>query len=268
MKKIALLSFDVEEFDMPYEYGGKPNMQQQLATSNEGLQKLLPVLDQYNAQVTFYTTGVYASAMPDQIKKMSETHEIASHNHYHSAHKKEDLFSSKKILESITNQEVIGFRMPRMAPVPNQDLIEAGYKYNASVNPCWLPGRYDMRHISRTPFVEENLLQFPASVSPKFRIPLFWIAFHSFPLLFFFFLIKCVAKKDGFVHLYFHPWEFTDYHKAQDGAKYPFYLKLNNGEKMLKRFKELLKFLEKEGFEFKTTESFLKDKFTTAPKNL
>jgi peptidoglycan/xylan/chitin deacetylase (PgdA/CDA1 family) len=259
--KIALLSFDVEEFDMPFEYGGNPTMEQQIATSNEGLNALLPVLERYQAKATFYTTGVYATAKPEQIKKISESHEIASHNHYHSSHKKEDLFSSRKILETITNQSVTGFRMPRMAPVPDQDLIDAGYKYNASVNPCWLPGRYDMRHISRTFFKKNNLLQFPASVSPGFRIPLFWIAFHNFPLWFFFYLCKRVTQKDRYLHLYFHPWEFTEYTKTNEGAQYPFYLHRNNGQKMLKRFEKLMLFLKKEGFEFQTTGNFLKDKF-------
>jgi peptidoglycan/xylan/chitin deacetylase (PgdA/CDA1 family) len=259
--KIALLSFDVEEFDIPFEYGGNPSMEQQIATSNQGLEKLLPVLEKFQAKATFYTTAVYAEAEPERIKKMSQTHEIASHNHYHSSHKKEDLFSSKKILERITQKPVLGFRMPRMVPVPNQDLTEAGYQYNASVNPCWLPGRYDMRHISRTFFKQNNLLQFPASVSPKFRIPLFWIAFHNFPLWFFFYLCKRVAKKDGYLHLYFHPWEFTAYTKANDGAQYPFYLHRNNGEKMCQRFEKLMVFLKKEGFEFQTTGSFLKDNF-------
>jgi hypothetical protein len=35
--KIAILSFDVEEFDMPFEYGGNPPMEEQIATSNQGL---------------------------------------------------------------------------------------------------------------------------------------------------------------------------------------------------------------------------------------
>lgn len=262
--KIALLSFDVEEFDMPFEYGGNPTMEEQIATSNEGLTKLLPLLKQFNAKSTFYCTGVYATAQPEQIKEVSEFHEIASHNHYHSAHKKEDLTTAKKILETITNKEVIGFRMPRMAPVSDQDLLDAGYQYNASVNPCWLPGRYDYRHISRTYFVENNLMQFPAAVSPKYRIPLFWIAFHNFPLPFFFYLCKRVIEKDGYLHLYFHPWEFTDYTKSKNGAKYPFYLHRNNGDKMLKRFEKLLQYLKKEGYEFQTTGTFLKDKIKAA----
>jgi peptidoglycan/xylan/chitin deacetylase (PgdA/CDA1 family) len=256
--KIALLSFDVEEFDMPFEYGGNPSMEEQITTSNEGLGKLLHVLEEFKAKATFYCTGVYANAKPEQIKKISELHEIASHNHYHSSHKKEDLHTSKQILETITNKKIVGFRMPRMAPVSDQELINAGYKYNASVNPTYLPGRYDMRHVSRTYFIENSLMQFPASVSPKYRIPLFWIAFHNFPLWFFFYLCKKVTKKDGYLHLYFHPWEFTNYTQSKNGAKYPFYLHRNNGEKMLKRFKKLMSFLKKNGYEFQTSGEFLK----------
>jgi peptidoglycan/xylan/chitin deacetylase (PgdA/CDA1 family) len=255
--KIALLSFDVEEFDMPFEYGGNPTMEEQIATSKAGLNKLL---QKYNAKSTIYCTGVFATAEPEAIKTISDFHEIASHNHYHSSHKKEDLIHSKTILETITGKKVIGFRMPRMAPVPNEDLLEAGYQYNASINPCWLPGRYDMRHIARTFFKENNLLQFPAAVSPKYRIPLFWIAFHNFPLWFFFYLCKRVVNKDGYLHLYFHPWEFTGYTKLNNGAKYPFYLHRNNGDKMAKRFETLLIYLTKKGYTFQTTGDFLKDK--------
>jgi len=255
--KIALLSFDIEEFDMPFEYGGKPTMEEQIATSTTGLETIVSVLDKYHAKATFYCTGVYASAKPELIKKLSNKHEIASHNHYHSSHKEADLRTSKAILERITAQEVVGFRMPRMAPVSDKALLEAGYLYNASVNPTYLPGRYDYRHISRTFFRQNDLIHFPASVSPKFRVPLFWIAFHNFPLAYFFYLCKKVVATDGYLHLYFHPWEFTDYHLAKDGAKYPFYLHRNNGKKMAERFDKLMEFLNKEGFEFRTSKALL-----------
>jgi peptidoglycan/xylan/chitin deacetylase (PgdA/CDA1 family) len=255
--KIALLSFDVEEFDMPFEYGGNPPMEEQIATSTKGLETIVSILEKYQAQATFYCTGVYATAKPALIKELSKNHEIASHNHYHSRHKKEDLSTSKAILEQITYKEVVGFRMPRMAPIADKDLVEAGYLYNASVNPTYLPGRYDYRHISRTFFTQNNIIHFPASVSPKFRVPLFWIAFHNFPLAYFFYLCKKVAEADGYLHLYFHPWEFTDYHLAKDGATYPFYLHRNNGKKMAKRFDKLMAFLVKEGFKFRTSKELL-----------
>lgn len=255
--KIALLSFDVEEFDMPFEFGGQPTIDEQIATSNQGLNAVSDILAQFHASATFYCTGVYAQAQPEQIRHLSKQHEIASHNHYHSSHKKADLSTSKAILEGITGKPVKGFRMPRMAPIADADLVEAGYLYNASINPTYLPGRYDYRHISRTTFTQNNLVHFPASVSPRWRIPLFWIAFHNFPLAYFFHLCKQVAQADGYVHLYFHPWEFTDYTQLPNGAKYPFYLHRNNGKQMRARFTKLMRFLQQEGFSFQTTQAFL-----------
>lgn len=254
----ALLSFDVEEFDMPFEFGGKPSIEEQIATSTQGLEIFLPILEKFKAESTFYCTAVYAQHKPKIIKQISQRHEIASHNYYHSAHKTEDLLASKAVLEGITGKTIKGFRMPRMAPVADADLLQAGYEYNASINPTYLPGRYDYRHISRTIFEQNGLTHVPASVSPQFRVPLFWIAFHNFPLQYFFFLCKQVAQKDGYLHLYFHPWEFTDYTKIPNGAKYPFYLHRNNGKKMQERFEKLMDFLQKEGFEFKSTAGFLK----------
>ena len=257
--KIALLSFDVEEFDFPFEYGGHPTMEEQISTSRSGLNKLIPVLKKYNAKSTMYCTGFFASAQPEIIKEISSFHEIASHNYYHSSHTTGDLTSSREILEKFSEKKVIGFRMPRMAAVSDQDLLNAGYTYNASICPTYLPGRYDCRHVPRTLFKNNNLIQFPTSVSVKYRIPLFWIAFHNLPLWFFFFLCKRVVKNDGYVHLYFHPWEFTDYTKINNGARYPFYLHRNNGAKMLKRFEMLLEFFRNEGFKFQTTGDFLEN---------
>ncbi len=255
--KIALLSFDVEEFDMPLEYKGNPTLEKQIKTSTDGLDILIKLLTQYKTIATFYCTGVFAQQKPLIIKELSKNHEIASHNFFHSSHKKEDLLASKELLSSITQQKIVGFRMPRMAPIDDQDLAEAGYQYNSSINPTWLPGRYDNRHISRNHFKQNGLLHFPASVSPKLRIPLFWIAFHNLPLAVYFWLIKRTLAKDGYVHLYFHPWEFTEYTHENNGAKYPFYLKRNNGKKMAKRFEKLLIFLKKEGCNFQTTSQFL-----------
>ncbi|WP_337042833.1 polysaccharide deacetylase family protein [Emticicia sp. 17c] len=259
--KIAILSFDVEEFDMPFEYGGNPPMDEQIDTSTTGLENILPVLADYQAEATFYCTGVYASSKPEIIQEMSRTHEIASHNYFHSTHKKEDLLNSRKVLEEITNKEVKGFRMPRMAPVSDADLLAAGYSYNASYNPTYLPGRYDYRHIPRTVFQQNGLIHIPASVSPNLRLPLFWIAFHNYPLPYFLYLCQKVVEADGYLHLYFHPWEFTNYTKLPNGAKYPFYLHRNNGSAMLERFKKLMAFLQKEGFTFKTTSWLLEQPY-------
>ncbi|MBP6386682.1 MAG: polysaccharide deacetylase family protein [Pseudarcicella sp.] len=255
--KVVVLSFDVEEFDMPYEYGGDLNLKNQIEISSKGLDSITKLLDENNIKATFYCTGVFAQNKSEKIKDLSVNHEIASHNFYHSSHKNEDLLSSRSFLQNITDQKIAGFRMPRLAKVDNAILEEAGYQYNSSINPTWLPGRYNNLNISRKVFVQNNLIQFPVSVSPKFRIPLFWIAFHVLPLWMYLYLIKQNLRSDGYVHFYFHPWEFTDYHLEQNGAKYPFYLKKNNGKKMTERFEKLIKFLQKEGCVFQTTSEFL-----------
>ncbi len=85
--------------------------------------------------------------------------------------------------------------MPRMMPVDEKEVEKAGYSYNSSINPTFLPGRYNNLKVSRTYFKEGNVTQVPASVSPNFRIPLFWLSFHNFPLFFYKKLASDCLKK-------------------------------------------------------------------------
>jgi peptidoglycan/xylan/chitin deacetylase (PgdA/CDA1 family) len=254
--KTALLSFDVEEFDMPFEYGGKPEMQEQIATSYQGLQSITSVLEKYNATATFYCTGVYALAKTEQIRDLSQKHEIASHNHYHSSHKKEDLSTSKAILENITQQEVVGFRMPRMHPVDEKEIFKAGYIYNSSINPTFLPGRYNNLDKPRTYFMQDGVLQIPASVSPLVRFPLFWLSFHNLPLKIYTWLAKITHKKDKYLNLYFHPWEFTDL-TDKERFGFPNYVSKNSGNQMIQRMDTFIGNLKRENYSFCTISNFV-----------
>lgn len=84
--------------------------------------------------------------------------------------------------------------MPRMMEVEAAEVEKAGYTYNSSVNPTWLPGRYNNLKVSRRYFPQGNVLQIPASVSP-WRIPLFWLSFHNFPVSVYRYLAKRAIKK-------------------------------------------------------------------------
>jgi len=114
------------------------------------------------------------------------------------------------LLEEIIQKPVKGLRMPRMRQVPLTDIKEAGYSYDASIHPTWLPGRYNNFHLPRTKYSELGLIRIPASVSPNFRIPLFWLSFKNFPYAMYIKLALQTLKKDGYLSLYFHPWEFTN----------------------------------------------------------
>ncbi|MDB5195900.1 MAG: polysaccharide deacetylase [Flaviaesturariibacter sp.] len=246
-----LLSFDVEEFDLPLEYGQSISIEEQLQIGYNGLQVITDILNGPGVSTTLFTTAFFAGHFSNAIKQLSERHEIASHTFYHTRYTDDDLLQSRLELERIIGKPVTGLRMPRMKAVEAATVLEAGYIYNSSINPTWLPGRYDNRHVSRRPFLEKGLLQFPVSVTPQ-RIPLFWLAFKNLPYPVFRKLALQTLRKDGYLCLYFHPWEFTDLSEY----KLPFYVKSGSKGNLLQKLKHLVKDFSAEG-EFVGMQDFI-----------
>src|SRR5471030_71025 len=208
------LGFDVEEFDMPFEYGKTLPFSEQLSISTTGTLLILNLLRETGIKATFFCTAHYALHQPGIIKQIADAgHEIASHGYYHLDFKPQHLEQSKTVLEQLSGAKITGYRMARMMPVDELEIKKAGYTYNSSLNPTWIPGRYNNLKKPRTWFFDQGVLQIPASVSSSVRFPLFWLTFHNLPLS----LIKQMStgaiKKDGYLNLYFHPWEFTDLDK-------------------------------------------------------
>jgi peptidoglycan/xylan/chitin deacetylase (PgdA/CDA1 family) len=210
VKPSVLLSFDVEEFDMPLEYGCHIEPTRQLAIGYEGLQKIIPFLEMPFMRTTLFTTAHFAENYAEEIRRLAVRHEIASHTWHHSRFETEDLLRSRLRLEEISGTRVTGLRMPRMRAVPMSDVLQAGYTYDASLHPTWLPGRYNNLRKPRTIHREDGMLRVPASVSPIFRIPLFWLGFKNYPYHLFLHMVRRVLSRDGYASLYCHPWEFTD----------------------------------------------------------
>lgn len=256
---MILLSFDIEEFDLPLEYKGSISFEQQIRISQKGLVSILDLLEKYQIKATFFSTVVFAMNSQDLIKRLiDEGHELGSHTWFHSRFEMGDLQKSRLKLETQFSTKVIGLRMPRMMPIDAMEVLKAGYKYNSSINPIFLPGRYNNFGISRTFFYENQLLQIPASVSPQFRIPLFWLSFHHFPLFLYRYLAKRTLRKDAYLNLYFHPWEFADI-KANP-FKLTAMVKRNSGQKMLERFEKLLIYFKTKNYEFARFQDFIENK--------
>lgn len=252
---MVLLSFDIEEFDMPFEYGGEISFEEQLEISRRGLIEILALLAKHKAKATFFSTVVFAENNKDLIVQLlEEGHELASHTWFHSKFSIEDLKSSREKLAEMFATNVTGLRMPRMKKVDCKDVQAAGYTYNSSVNPTFLPGKYNNLRVSRTYFREGKLLQIPASVSPLLRIPLFWLSFHNFPLSVYKFLSRRVLKKDQYLNIYFHPWEFADIKNKE--LKLPGFTTKNSGRQMVERFDQYLMWLNKNGYSFGTFRDF------------
>ena len=236
-----LLTFDVEEFDLPLEFKEEITLNRQMEIGKEGLDVITNVINEHAVACTLFTTGSFAKTYPEVVKDLSAKHEIASHALFHSTFKTTDLLESKLLLQDITGKQVEGFRMPRMKPVNVIDLKNAGYTYDASINPTVLPGRYNNLHLSRTFYRENNFLRMPGSVTPNLRIPLFWLSFKNFPYKLYLKLAMQTLQKDGYLSLYFHPWEFTDI----SVFKLPFYIKKLSGIALTERLNLLIDDLKK-----------------------
>ena len=240
MKRYVLLSFDVEEFDMPLEYDFPISQEEQMHVGKKGLDAIQGLLGKN--RTTLFTTANFAMHYPAEIKQLAAKHEIASHTFYHSHFIDEHLLQSKLKLEEISGNTITGLRMPRMRKVSINAVKDAGYQYDSSINPTWLPGRYNNFHLPRTIYREEGILRIPASVSPHIRVPLFWLSFKNLPYPVFKTLALQALKRDGYLCLYFHPWEFTDI----GGYGLPGYTIKHHGAALLERLEKLVADLAKE----------------------
>jgi len=254
--KTVLLSFDLEEFEMPQEYGKIIPFEEQIAISARGTEIILDILHEHHVPATFFCTAVFASHATDLISRLTqEGHEIASHGYTHSTFKNEHLLESRIELKKISGQSVVGFRMPRMMPVENDAIQRAGYTYDSSLNPVYLPGRYNNIMKPRTWFRTHSLIHVPASAIPLFRFPLFWLSFHHLPLWLYKAACRYTIHYDRYLNIYFHPWEFIELTPIAYGL--PKFLSKNSGAKMIGRFQSWIRWMKGQEYAFTTIAQFV-----------
>ena len=254
---MILLSFDTEEFDVPREHGVDFSLEQGMAVSKVGTCRILDVLKQNGVRATFFCTGNFAENAPEVMQRIiSEGHEVACHGVDHWQPQETDFARSKEIVERVTGRTVYGYRQPRMFPVVESEIKRVGYRYNSSLNPAFIPGRYMHLTSPRTWFMKDGVMQIPASVTPLIRFPLFWLALHNLPEGLYHWMVRRVLNKDGYFVTYFHPWEFYEL-KAHPEFKMPFIIKNHSGQQMCDRLDRLVKMLKARGHEFITYNEFV-----------
>ena len=252
MRPSVFLTFDVEEFDIPLQYRHSISSEEQMKVGKAGLDAIRKIIEKHEVGCTLFTTANFAMHFPGDIRDLANQHEIASHTFYHSQFETAHLLSSRIKLEEISGSIVSGLRMPLMQKVDMKEVAKAGYTYDSSINPTWIPGRYNNLRLPRTVYSEENVVRVPASVSPGLRLPLFWLAFKNYPYSLFLHLCKRCLQKDGYLSLYFHPWEFVDI----NGYGLPGYVKRLCGKRLLQRLDRLILDLKRDN-EFLTIGAFL-----------
>ncbi len=254
---MILLSFDIEEFDMPFEYGREIPFDEQISISKQGTEKILQLLAKHEVKATFYTTANFAQHEPILVQNIvTAGHELASHGFYHNNLEIKHLKESKDLLEKIGNVTVKGYRMARMMPVSESEIYKAGYTYNSSINPTFIPGRYNNFNEPRTYFIRENVWQLPASVSPVIRFPLFWLSFQNLPLTIYQYLAKQTYKKDKYLNVYFHPWEFMPIGQEKR-FNIPGHVTRNTGQTLVDRLEKFILWAKKNNYPFGLTRDFI-----------
>lgn len=248
------LTFDIEEFDTPLvDHKVEIPLRKQLAVSREGTTAILDMLQGMGVKATFFVTGVFAENNTDIIGRMvNEGHEIASHSYCHTNFREGDYKLSKEVLEKISGREIVGYRAPRMAGADTKKLKELGYQYDSSTNPCLLPGKYNNFKAKREVHKDKNsITEIPASVATPLRIPLFWLSLHLMPINIYIWLCTKALKKNRFLNIYFHPWEFSNQIHNQE-YKMPIYIRKNAGEKLILRLATVIDELKNRGHKFGT----------------
>lgn len=258
MNRYILLSFDIEEFDVPLEHGVEYHpLDEGMDVSTFGANRILDILKKNGAKATFFTTGNFAERNPEVVRRIvGEGHEIACHGVDHWQPQASDVRRSKEIIERVSGQLAYGYRQPRMFPVSDEEIAAAGYAYNSSLNPAFIPGRYMHLSAPRTWFRQREVVQIPASVTPWLRFPLFWLALHNLPQWLYHLLVRRTLHHDGYFVTYFHPWEFYEL-KEHPELRMPFIIRNNSGEQMCRRLDALIRMLQGEQATFVTFSEFV-----------
>jgi peptidoglycan/xylan/chitin deacetylase (PgdA/CDA1 family) len=227
-----LLSFDVEEFDAPVERGRAMSMAEQMEQGGRGQSRVLDLLDRLDVPATMFTTASFAQWHPHLQRRAAERHEIASHGRVHATFQDADLVISRAVLRETSGQEVLGFRRARLQPTDPEAILRAGYRWDSSENPIWLPGRYSNLGKPRTPYRKGRLLELPISATPRVRLPLFWLAWKNLPFGVVVDASRRCLEHDGLLNVFWHPWEFIDL----AGSGLPRYMRAVDGERACDRF--------------------------------
>ena len=190
------------------------------------IERILALLDEKNVKATFFTLGWIANRYPQLVRSIVDNgHELASHGYHHLRVSdqtpdefRNDITRSKKLLEDLGGQSVIGYRAPSFSISTHNlwaldMLLEAGYSYSSSIYPI-KHDHYGMPEAPRFKFQprgQSGLVELPATTVTLFgrNIPAGGGGyFRLLPYNLSRWLMRRVNHADRQPCIfYFHPWE-------------------------------------------------------------
>ena len=206
-RPFATISVDVDPVDLHLIGYGFRDLPADPMVYDIALPRLGEVFARCGVRATFFIVGRDAAPRAATIAALARGgHEIASHSFTHPLAfaslglrgMRDELMKTREALEAVTGREVVGYRSPNfdMDHTALRVLSECGYRYDASAYPTPLlfPARLLLALKSRDPkavlrlkpwpfsfgrrpsvfrFGERTLHEFPASVTPWMRLPIY-----------------------------------------------------------------------------------------------
>jgi polysaccharide deacetylase family protein (PEP-CTERM system associated) len=222
-----MLSFDVEEYFHVEAVAHCVKPEQWSAFEKRlpaSVERVLNLLAEHDTRATFFILGWVAKNEPEVVKRIAAAgHEIASHGMNHQMLSRmtleafrADLLESKKTLEDLTGQKVVGYRAPtfsvmRLTAWAIDVLAEAGFEYDSSI----FPVRHDRYGVPDAPTVPHTALG-PGGGKILELPPLVWRTLGTnvpvggggyLRLLPTWFLTTALTKRKSPGMIYLHPWE-------------------------------------------------------------
>ena len=190
--------------------------------------RFLDLLDEYKTKATFFVLGWIAERQPTLVRAIdAHGHEVASHGYAHRrvytqtpAEFREETRRSKRLVEDILGQSVIGYRAASYsitaASLWALDILqEEGFVYDSSIFPIrhdlyGIPGYPRFCHVHNE-HGNSGMVEFPPSTVRLggVNIPIAGGGyFRLFPYAFTRWGIRHLNEKEGHpASVYLHPWE-------------------------------------------------------------
>lgn len=203
----------------------------------KNMDSILTLLSKKQVKATFFILGWIAQRYPDLVRRIAaEGHEVASHGFGHQRVTDltrdeflKDVTESKRLLEALSGQPVIGYRAPSFSIGEKNlwalDVLkEAGYEYSSSIYPIQHDhyGMPDAPRFRFRPRGAAGILEIPVTTAMVLgrQIPAAGGGyFRLFPYMLSRWLMRRVHAADAESCIfYFHPWEVDPGQPRQHGV--------------------------------------------------
>ncbi len=219
-----ILTFDIEDWYNHDDYTQDFEWGKFEVRIYEGVDKILNALSETGQKGTFMCVGWIGEHHPTIIKRIADAgHHIGCHSYQHQLATrfsekefKNDTYKAKCILEDVSGQEVITYRVPSFSITKSNlwcfnILSELGFKYDASI----FPSHHEFGGIPEFPAFPTRIntdygiiKEFPVNLGKVLGREIVYSGGGYFRIMPFKILKMLMKKDEEYVMSYFHPSDF------------------------------------------------------------